>query len=237
MAGARYALLANELDEPWLELMENKGANTLNPFDHAGWFSLEISVTEVDRLRHKLDESLFRVIGEPANLDVSDDIRAMQVIGPAGEVLYLTEVKAPVPPFELPFARCPVDRLFIPVMLADNREAAASIYEQLNGHAGIKFDTRITVINRERGLDIAQRHPVCTLQLAGNNLIEIDQLSDLQSRAATNGTLNAGIAAITFSVAAVSLSLPGQIVSSRNETSCNYACLRGAAGELIELVA
>jgi hypothetical protein len=42
---------------------------------------------------------LFQVIGEQVNLDVSDNIRAMQVIGPAGEALYLTQVKAEVPTF------------------------------------------------------------------------------------------------------------------------------------------
>ena len=99
-------------------------AEVVDPFRHQGWMSLEISVENVDALRPDLEGSPFRVIGEPANLDVSDDIRAMQAIGPAGEVLYLTEIKAEVPPFELPFARCAVDRLFIPVLLAPDRERA-----------------------------------------------------------------------------------------------------------------
>ena len=46
--------------------------------------------------------------------------------GPAGETLYLTEVRAPVPPFDLPMnARFTAERLFIPVLSAPDREAAA----------------------------------------------------------------------------------------------------------------
>lgn len=238
LAGARHAVMSNILDEPWLELIESPAAPVLDPFQHSGWFSLEISVADVDQLRTTLDESLFKVIGEPANLDVSDDIRAMQLIGPAGEVLYLTEIRADVPPFELPRARCAVDRLFIPVMLAEDRDAASNVYEQLNGHTGMKFETKITVINRARGLDILQRHPVCTLQLAGCNLIEFDQLDKLQRRIADEGMLPTGIVAITFGCDSPidKETVPGELVSSGSYQDRKHVCLRGAAGELIELI-
>lgn len=236
LAGTRYAMMSNELNEPWLELIESPTVPVLDPFGHSGWFSLEINVANVDQLRTTLDESMFQVIGEPANLDVSDDIRAMQVIGPAGEVLYLTEIKADVPPFELPRARCAVDRLFIPVMLAEDRDAASNVYAQLNGHAGMKFETKITVINRARGLDVQHRHPVCTLQLAGCNLIEIDQLDQLQRRTAEEGMLPSGIAAITFAFDSPMDTVPGQLISTGNDQDRKHVCLRGAAGELIELI-
>ena len=232
MVGAPCAMLANELDEPWLELIEHREASTLDPFRHSGWLSLEISVADVEQLRSSLDETLFKVIGEPASLDVSDDILAMQVIGPAGEVLYLTEVKAPVPPFELPFARCAVDRLFIPVILTENRDATAALYEQLNGHAGLKFDTKITVINQAWGFDFNHRHPVCALQLAGSNLIEIDQLQGLRGRSADEGFLPTGIVAISFAISGLADTLPGKVISR----SQNHACLQGNADELIELI-
>ena len=236
MAGARYARLANEPGEDWLELIEHCGAAELDPFAHSGWFSLEISVADVDHLRTTLDENMFRVIGEPANLEMSDNIRAMQVIGPAGEVLYLTEIKAEVPPFDLPFARCAVDRLFIPVILAGNRDTAAAVYEQLNGHAGMRFDTKITVINRARGLDISTQHPVCAQQLAGANLIEIDQLQGLRTRIRDDQTLPTGIVAITFSVNEIPTNLPHRVATQGPHEGCRTASLRGDAGELIQLV-
>jgi len=236
LTGMSMAWLANELDEPWLRLIEIPGAETVNPFDHRGWMSLEISVQDVDKLFGELEQSPFKVIGEPANLDVSNDIRAMQVIGPSGEVLYLTEVKAEVPPFELPFARCAVDRLFIPVLLTNDRDRTLAGYERLSGTTGLSFDTKITVINRARGMDILQRHPVATLQLRGKNVIEIDQLDDLSSRPRVNNCLPAGIAVITFAIQSMPDSMSTMPAEEGAYAGCRAALVNGGAGECIELI-
>lgn len=235
LAGCRTAWLANPLGEAWLELIEAPGITPVDPFRHLGWLSLEISVADVDDLRTRIDEARFKVLGEPANLDVSDDIRAMQVIGPAGEVLYLTQVKAPVPPFELPFARCEVDRLFIPVQLTGNRERAVSVYAELNGTEALCFDTRVTVINAARDFERGRRHPVATLQLAGDSLIEIDQLEGLQPRDESAG-LPAGIAAIAFAVDALPPDTPRHRAERGPHAGRDAVLLRGASGELIELI-
>ena len=236
LAGAPVAWLANELDEAWLRLIEIPASETVDPFRHSGWMSLEINVDDVDTLRSGMDESPFEIIGEPANLDVSDNIRAMQVIGPAGEVLYLTEVKAEVPPFELPFARCTVDRLFIPVLLASNRDQALEVYEQFPDTSGVKFETKITVINRARKIDIDRRHPVATLQLRGSNLIEIDQLDGLVPRPTNYGALPTGIAMITFEVMNIPDTIDSFSLFDGPFAGRRAALLQGAAGELIELI-
>ncbi len=225
LAGRRQAWLANALGEPWLRMVEVPQAIAAEPFRQQGWLSLEISVQDVDGLHRSLADSPLRIIGEPANLDLSDDIRAMQAIGPDGEVLYLTEVRAEVPPFELPRARCAVDRLFIPVLMAPDRNAALAVYESLAGCAGMRFDTRIGVINRARGLQAGHRHPVATLQLAGATLIEIDQLEGLAARVDGAHAPTAGIAAIGFAAPAASEGAP------------QPGLLEGAAGEWIELLA
>lgn len=236
LTGAPCAWLENALGEPWLRLIESPAAEPVDPFRHRGWMSLEISVRDVDGLRPGLEDSPFRVIGEPANLDVSDNIRAMQLVGPAGEVLYLTEVKAEVPPFELPFARCRVDRLFIPVLLAPDRDRALAVYEQFPGTEGLKFETKITVVNRARGLDIESRHPVSTIQLRGRNLVEIDQLDGLSPRPAAPGSLPAGIALVSFAVESIPEPLAPHRLSEGRHAGCRAALIKGAAGELIELI-
>jgi hypothetical protein len=38
LAGAPFTLMANELGEPWLELIESPTAAVLDPFTHSGWF-------------------------------------------------------------------------------------------------------------------------------------------------------------------------------------------------------
>jgi len=236
LAEAPMAWLANELGEPWIRLIEIQGSKAVDPFRHSGWMSLEISVDDVDALQSGMQQSPFQIIGEPANLDVSDNIRAMQLIGPAGEVLYLTEIKAAVPPFELPFARCTVDRLFIPVLLASNRDLALAEYERFPGTGGVKFETKITVINRARKLGIDQRHPVATIQLRGSNLIEIDQLDGLSTRPSNSGKLPTGIAVITFAVESIPQSSNCQTMTEGKYAGCKTTLLQGAAGELIELI-
>ena len=227
LTGARQAWLANTIGEAWLRLIEVRNAEVVDPFCHRGWLSLEISVQDVDALGRELESSPFEIIGTPKNLDVSDDIRAMQVLGPAGEVLYLTEVKAAVPPFELPFARCPVDRLFIPVMLVDDRESALEFYQRFPRLAALKFETKITVINRARRLDVERQHPVATIQLKGKNLIEIDQLDGLRDRPVSAAGLPGGIALITFAVE----SIPDGLCSGDG-----VSVYHGNGGELIELI-
>ena len=163
----------------------------------------------------------------------------MQVIGPAGEVLYLTEIKKPVPGFDLPLARCPVDKIFIPVLLSDDRERALATYEQFPGTAGNAFDTRITVINRARGLPLETRDPIATVQLSGQSLIEIDQLAGVQPRPRGELNLPSGISAISFALASLD-ALPDNCLSYSPETGpfAGKRCylMEGASGEFIELV-
>lgn len=223
LAGARSAWLANALGERWLRLVECPRAGTTTPFTRYGWFSLEIVVQDVDRLGEALADSDFEIIGPPADLEMSDAIRAMQVVGPAGEVLYLTQVKRAVPPFELPFARCAVDRLFIPVMLCPDRQAALAAWERVSGAEGLCFETRITVLNRAHGLPFEQRHRVAALQLAGRSLIEMDEFPDLDPAPAPAGEPLTGIALIDFACAA-------------DHPGANAASAIGAAGERYRLI-
>ncbi|EED34048.1 conserved hypothetical protein [gamma proteobacterium NOR5-3] len=177
LAGAAAAGLANRRGSEWLLIIEAPDATPRNPLNTHGWLAQEILVEDVDSLVASLSDSPFDVLRPPADLDVSDRIRASQVRGPAGEILYLTELKGPVPPFDLPRCDAPVDHLFIPVLSTPDREASLGDYQVLGASEGMRFDTRISVVNQELGLPLEQRHPVATLQLKGPALIEIDHIS------------------------------------------------------------
>ena len=159
LAGCRTVWLKNAAGEPWLRFIQDNTAVPVEPFRHTGWLSLEVNVQNVEALHRDLLDSPFTIIGPPATLDVSADISAMQVVGPAGEVLYLTEIKKAVPGFDLPLARSAVDRLFIPVLLVSDRDAALATYEQFPNTGGNCFETRITVLNRAHELAPETRHP------------------------------------------------------------------------------
>lgn len=237
---APCALLASVSGTPWLRLVEDPKAGRAEPFRRHGWMALEVLVADVDALVASLEDSPFQVVGPPAPLDVSPQVRAAQVVGPAGEVLYLTQVDGEVPPFQLPRARCPVDRLFIPVLSTAERSLALAHYEGASGAQGLCFNTRITAVNRAWSRPLEERHPVATLQLAGESLIEIDELPMATPGAASSGRLPPGIAVVSFALHGVEeaklpwLHPPGEMMGppySRLGGVC-----RGAAGELAEFI-
>ena len=239
LAEARTVWLQNAVGEPWLRLIEDSTATPVDAFHRTGWLSLEINVRDVEALHRALLDSPFTVIGPPATLDVSPDISAMQVVGPAGEVLYLTEIKKAVPGFDLPLARSAVDRLFIPVLLAGDRNKALTSYEQFPNTSGNCFDTKITVLNRAHGLVVDTRHPVATVQLSGSNLIEIDEFPNLAPPANTNSGLPAGISLISFAVAAEHLKADHAstyMLEGEPGTGKRAQLVEGGAAELFELI-
>jgi catechol 2,3-dioxygenase-like lactoylglutathione lyase family enzyme len=227
LAGAKSAVLGSSAGHAWLRLIEVAQAAPQSPFERRGWLALEIGVREVDALAVRLDRRQFDVLGEPANLDVSDAIRAMQVAGPDGEVLYLTEVKRPVPPFDLPLAAADVDQLFVAVQACADRERSLAFYEGLGVVGRWRFDTRLGSINRRHGHEPTARHPVAVAQLRGRHLIEFDALPWLPAR---SDGLHAGIRMISFARSGES----GVVPSSDDDPSARI--FAGPEGEWIELL-
>lgn len=245
LVGARYTVLVSDTGASWMRVIEDTKAEPAKPFLQQGWLSLEVVVEDVDTLADELVGSPFELYRPPADLDVSPGIRAMQVIGPAGEVLYLTQVKAAVPPFDIPIARSRVDRLFIPVMCCTDRDAATAFYQQFGSVAEFKFDTKITSVNAAYGWDITRKHPVATVQLAGASMIEIDQIDAAEPRPVNAGHLPAGIAMISYELEGLAtLASTGSIewlsapvaIEEAPYNGRLAACCIGAGGELIELI-
>ena len=230
LTGCAYALLVNELGEPFLRIVEDPDCAVVDTLKHTGWMALEIVVEDVDAIAATLDGSPFDVLRPVADLSLSDQIRAVQVRGPAGEILYLTQIKGEVPPFKLPFARCAVDKVFIPVLCTHDRAETLAFYENLSGNSGLNFDTKITVINQAYGWDIGRNHPVATLQLKSEALIEIDQVNAAQP---SGNRPASGIMMMTFAVD----ELPKNGTTKDCPTGTKRSMiLRGAANEMIELV-
>ncbi|MCY4357197.1 MAG: hypothetical protein OXD01_06715 [Gammaproteobacteria bacterium] len=195
LSGKPCAMLAGESGREWLLIIEATDAIKRDSLRTHGWMAQEILVQDVDTLVAGLENSPFDVLRPPADLDVSDRIRASQVRGPAGEILYLTQVKGEVPPFELPSCQARVDHLFIPVLSTPDRDGSLAEYEALAAQQGLRFDTRISVVNQAIGLPMQQKHPVATLQLRGKALIEMDSI---EAAVAPPPGLCSGTVAILF---------------------------------------
>ncbi|MCP5131631.1 MAG: hypothetical protein H6985_18860 [Pseudomonadales bacterium] len=232
LSGARCWLLANARGRRWLQVVEYAAAIPGDSLASYGWLAMEVLVADVDSLAAGLNGSPFEILRPPANLDVSDRIRACQVKGPAGELLYLTQVDSEVPPFELPVCEAPVDHLFIPVLSTPSRERSLAEYSALSGTDGLSFDTRVTVVNQARGFDLERRHPVATLQLRGQALIEIDEIAG--TRPPSPGICS-GMASVAFYCD--NQRNPASIAATTGPfANQNVVAGRGCAGERFTLV-
>ncbi len=235
LAGCAYAMLVNTLGEPFLRIVEDTDCPQIDRLKHTGWTALEIVVDNVDAIASTFKNSPFEILRPVADLSLSDQIRAVQVRGPAGEILYLTQIKGKVPPFNLPIARCAVDKVFIPVVSTHDRAKTLAFYENLSGNSGLNFDTKITVINQAYEYDINRTHPIASLQLKANTLIEIDQVDAAKPAGKRPAS---GIMMMTFAVD----TLPKYDVAQNHLTrNCpidtqHSMILRGAADEMIELI-
>lgn len=197
LGGSPAQILSNGRGREWLMQVEYAEAVPRDALASYGWMAQEILVEDVDTLAASLEvkDSPFELLRPPRDLDMSSLIRACQVRGPDGEILYLTQVNGEVPDAQLPQGAQGVDHLFIAVLSTPDSEKSLREYEQLSGNRGVRFDTRISVVNQHRGWDLERKHPIATIQLAGRSLIEIDGLAD--SVAAPPGICR-GTASIVF---------------------------------------
>ncbi len=231
LEGHDYVMLINALGQPFLRIVEDQNCTVRDTLKYTGWMALEIIVEDVDDLALSLEGSPFEVLRPVADLSMSDKIRAVQVRGPCGEILYLTQIKGEVPPFELPIAKCTVDKVFIPVLCTHDRAGSLAFFETISGNKGLSFETKITVVNQAYGDDLNKNHPVATLQLKGATLIEIDEI---KAAANGDGKLGSGIMMVTFAVDKLpAIQEPTKDCPSGKQRSM---ILSGVAGEYVELV-
>ncbi len=178
LAGARQALLRpSSGNRRFIRLVEAVEAEGYVPLRHHGWNAIEMVVQDLDRVASDLDASPFRILGPPETLDLgfTDRIRAMQVAGPSGEVLYLTEIDGPIPGFDLPTAQSLIDGAFVAVLGATSMEASLQFYCGLFDSASSPIlDARIGCLSAAHDLPPETRHSLSTLALPDMCLLEID---------------------------------------------------------------
>ncbi|MEO7773220.1 MAG: VOC family protein [Steroidobacteraceae bacterium] len=223
VAGHRMLTLAPESGEPvLLRFIEHPNANGWRALRTHGWNVSEILVADVDGFAASLSESPLRIIGPPTPLQRFPMIRAMQVLGPCGECLYFTEV-GEGSGLPLPRAESFVGRVFIVVAGAPDLAQLFATYEAFDNAVDPPVATRVRVISLMNDLPPETEHRHGLVKLADGTLIELDEYpAGTQPRAAVAGGLQTGMAVVTFTA-----------LGLENETP---RVLRGAAGELIELV-
>ncbi len=185
-----------------------------------GWNISEIVVQDVDALAASLAGSPFRVIGAPASLTRFPMIRAMQVIGPAGECLYFTQVGAGSG-LDLARAQAPVGRVFIVVAGGPDVRRMFSAYAEFANEIDPPVSTPVKVISQAYGLPGDTLHAHGLVKLGHGSLIELDQYPPCAAaRVVPVGGLPPGMAVVSFEV----------------EGAVGSSLLSGGAGERIRLV-
>ncbi len=201
-----------------MRFIADPAAGISAPFTTFGWNATEITVRNTDALAERLAESPFRIIGPPSNLKGFEHIRAMQVVGPAGECLYLTDVHADA---TLAQASADVGQVFIVVVGGPDIDALSAFYAGRFGNE-ISDPVRVPigVINAANKLPADTRHALAIMKLQHGTRVELDGYPPgTAPRTIVPGHLPPGMA----------------IVSFREVSQSGVSCIRGAAGEILEL--
>ena len=151
------------------------GGDVPTPFAAPGWAAMEVLVKDLDALFVDLPPA-FSLLNPPAALSFSEHIRAMQVAGPAGELIYFTEVSGEVPGFTLPTATQQVNQCFVMINAVTAIETSIDFYARLLGCAAPSaMPARVSILSRSNGLDEDHRHAIAPIALSPGQLFELDQ--------------------------------------------------------------
>jgi hypothetical protein len=246
MAGRPYVLLQPESGaDVFIRVVEIDAVDGYKPMNSLGWNSFEVIIDDVYKLNERLVNSPFKIIGEPASLGGDlDFIHAMQVVGPAGDVLYLTCDRVRAADTLLPPSGSFVGRPFIVILAGNGVDVTQSYYnEKFLMKREEDMQTAIGVVANAQGLPDDHIFDMGFMALAETgNFIEYDGYGDsFGARPQTAGQLPPGCSTVSFSVDsldAFDLDFVGDAVT---DSSMAYAggrmrMVRGPVGELFELI-
>jgi len=244
LAEHEYMVMRPASGEPvYLRVVQQDPVDGYATMKTWGWNSNEILVQDTYAVREKLEDSPFQVIGEPKGLSMNPEIVAMQALGPAGELIYLTRIPEGKSLFNLGSAKSFVDRTFIVVLGGPDMEAMRDFYSSRLGMPVTPASpATISVLSKTWGLPPETQFPLAIVQFPGNFLIELDEYPAAAApRPVRKGELPPGIAMVSFSVADLD-GLEADFVTAPQRVDAfpyagrRAALLRGAAGELIEVI-
>lgn len=226
----------------YLRLIESTPVKGYVPLTTEGWNATELLVKDPDDLAQRLTDSPFEIIGMPRDLSSDGHVRAMQVQGPSGEVIYLTRVSGKRT-LLYGEASSTVDRGFILTLGAKNFDEVVEFYGERYNHKVLSFGkVPIRVISNAFGLPQDTAYPMKVAQLGDKFSIEMEQLPEQSLvRQKHEGELPPGMAMVTFVVESIDdmelkwhrAPVPVEGVCYQNQRAASVV---GPAGEWIEFV-
>lgn len=244
LATREYALLYPRGQGPTaIRLVQSAAAADYRAFCHMGWNAAEIMVQDTDAVAAQLADSPFKIIGPPQNLSFTDKIRAMQVLGSAGEAVYLTSFREKMAEFDVPEPRFPIDGVFIVILGGASIQSINDFYARHFGtDKAPAMQVLITVLANAQGLPPQTKFDLAAIKLQGQHFIEADAMpAGTRPRTSAGSELPPAISMVSFMIddlAATGLTWlsPPQKVSGAAYQGRLAAVATGPAGELIELL-
>ena len=247
LANAKMAVLQPASAAPtYLRFLEDKSPASTPPAPYAslGWTALEYSVKSSDAAIERLSQHGFRVLGPAEDLDFSEGaLRAGQVVGPFGEILYLTQINRQLENFTLPEARNPVECLFIAVLVVGDVGKATAHYQ---AHFGAidkgAFEAQVGFIAGYCGLPEDHVFQFGCVETVPESYIEIDAMpGGVPQRERLDQHLPAGISIVSFTAPSIEpfLAAGAKLTPVRNDiiyAGGRSILLTGQSGELIEII-
>ena len=208
------------------------------PFGTYGWNAAELIVKDVDQSAEKLIGSPFEVIGEPADLSFTDQIRAMQILGPSKEIIYLTQFKSKLDEFDSPSPRCDIDQTFIVILAGENLDQMQSfLHQELSVKKAAPMQSRIRAISKVFDLPEDTKYKSAALAIRGQSLIELDEMpSKAGPRTCRPGYLPSGISIVSF------IAHDSGLIDKTYDSNIprfekfQASTIKGNSGELIEII-
>jgi len=244
VAGSRYAVLrpASGLAVD-LRLIERPPIPDFSAMARPGWTALELCVADVHTVHARMQASPFVVVGPPNAIASLPTIHPMQVEGPDGEFVFLTQILAGGSAEGLPAAHAPIDALFICVLGCQDMAACARWLEQTLGLIiAPPLDIPYRTLSRALGMAPDTRHTICTASRDGRLFLELDQYpAGSVPRVALPGDLVPGVAVVTLWHDKLD-TIPGPWLTPPSARAgaiydgCRTGVLRMPEGALVELV-
>lgn len=225
-----------------IRLIESPAPLTCEALKTYGWNASELLVEDVYDLAKRLRSSDFEIIGGPRDLMNNGAAIALQVLGPGGELFYLTQISGDKMQATYGAAQSPVDRLFILVLGSSDTERSREFYKPLVSGVTRPRKFAIRVLSAAHGLDPeSTRYSISAACLPNQFRIEIDAYPDsCTQRSRPDGSLPPGLSMVSFQVASLD-DLPMQLAIGRGPShapyhGCRLARIKGPDDEWIELL-
>jgi hypothetical protein len=246
MADLPYALLQPASgDAVFLRFIETGNAGGYWPDVTQGWLSTELLSTDPDAVLEKLQGTAFTHMSGPAPLYESPkSARALQMAGPAGELIYFTRLLPGGSRFGLHCAKTFVDRPFIIMLGGTSMDEFNKFYGEALGQRLFEQPPfQIKQMSSVLKLPEATTYPITMAGLPGRSfMLELEELpAYIERRVVPEGQLPEGLAMISFTAAplrelALNYRAAPQQIDLPPYNGRNVAVVEGPAGEWLELI-